>query len=207
MRVISSVVIVVVVALAGVARAQPGMQQPGAPYPVAPQPYPMVPPPYAYAPMPQLTVDERELLADGEITDGEQVAGGLAAIFIGFGVGQAIEHRWHELGWVFTLGEAATFGLFLYGMSQEFSDCFGPNSACSSTQNNGGTYMLVGALGLTALRIWETVDAFTGPRAHNVKLRELRARVGVPPPYYGVRPYVIPTSTGDGALAGLALRF
>src|SRR5689334_17740720 len=86
----------------GVARAQSYPQQqpqyPQQQYPQQgyPQPYPQQQP-YGYAPQQpmavQLTVDEQWLLQRGFITDGEHLGGGLAALFVGFGVGQAVQGR------------------------------------------------------------------------------------------------------------------
>src|SRR5215813_5168447 len=83
-----------------------------------------VPPPYAYQPSAQ----ERELLEHGEITDGQKTGGGAAALFVGFGVGQAIQGRWLERGWIFTAGDLVATALTVAGPIVAFSyDC---NAAC-----------------------------------------------------------------------------
>src|SRR5262245_44394392 len=106
-----------VLALSGIAYAQPAQQAPQQ-YPQPqqyppPQQYPQpqqYPPPqqppyygpqYAYpAQRPvmqaQLTLDEQYLLERGFITEGEHLGGGAVALFFGFGLGHAIQGRWSE---------------------------------------------------------------------------------------------------------------
>jgi hypothetical protein len=66
--------------------------------------------------------------------------------------------------------------------------------------------MAVGLIGFSVLRIWESIDAFTGPAGHNRRVRELRMRLGQYPGYYSMAPYITPTGDGGGT-AGLSLRF
>ena len=188
--------IAIVGALVTVAQAQPGSQ-----------PYPP-PPPYAQQPpmQAQLTLDEQYLLERGYITQSQHVGGGIVSLFFGFGIGQAIQGRWSETGWIFTLGEAATGTLFVYGMVDLLGNCF---EGCSEQRERRGvTLMLGGLLGMAAFRVWEIVDAFTGPPAHNRRLHHLHMRLGLPVPMYTrLSPYIAPPRDGDGAVAGLSLRF
>lgn len=41
------------------------------------------------------------------------IGSGLLGTFVGFGTGHILQDRWDEIGWVFTVGEAAGFGLML----------------------------------------------------------------------------------------------
>ena len=192
--------IAIVGALVAGAQAQPGSQ----PYP-PPQPYA---PPYGYQPpmQVQLTLDEQFLLERGYISQNQHVAGGIVSLFFGFGIGQAIQGRWSEKGWIFTLGEAATGTLFVYGMVDLLGNCF---EGCSEQRERRGvTLMLGGLIGMTVFRVWEVVDAFAGPPAHNRRLRDLHMRLGMPVPMYTrLSPYVAPPRDGDGAVAGLSLTF
>jgi len=196
----------VIVVGASVARAQPG-QAPYAPPP--PAPAPGVPPPYAYQPQPQpqvvLTDEERHLLEEGEISDGKHIGGGLAAVFFGFGVGQAVQGRWSDTGYIFTLGEGASMVALFYGLGRALS-CVDADTSCS---NDGGAWMVGGLLAYTALHVWEIADAFVVPPRHNQRVRALRQRLGYPPPgtYYGFTPFLSPPKNGDGAVAGFALHF
>jgi hypothetical protein len=191
----------VIVLGASVAKAQPGQ----APY-AQPPPAAGVPAPYAYQPRQQvvLTEEERHLLEQGEITDGRHVGGGVAAFVFGFGVGQAVQGRWTDTGYIFTLGEGASMVAVVYGLGRALS-CVDTDTSCN---NDGGAWMLGGLLAYTALHVWEVVDAFVVPPRHNQRVRELRTRLGYPPAgvYYGLKPFVAPKN-GDGAVAGFELRF
>jgi hypothetical protein len=190
---------VVVVSLAGVAAAQPGRTPVGPP----------IPPPYTYQPAPpspQLTQDEIELLADGEITDGQHIGGGVASLFLGFGIGHAVQGRWSSRGWIFTLGESASVGLLIYGFAQ--NDCFLAIGHSCSDDDDGVGEAIVGLVAFSVFRVWEIIDAFAAPPNHNRRVRELRMRLGYPPPAYGgLQPYVVPSAGGDGAVGGVTLRF
>lgn len=200
---------VALLCLASTAIAQPGpdSQAPSAP----PAGYGPPPPGNYYAPTPQqyavqITEEERDLLARGEI-DGSHVAlGGLGAIFFGFGVGQAIQGRWSDTGWIFTFGEIGTLAMVIGGVIDSVSSCNDYEGSCNDSR--GVTVMAAGLIGFTALRIWESVDAFTGPAGHNRRVRDLRMRLGYGPypAYYGMTPYITPTGDGGGT-AGLSLRF
>src|SRR5690606_6489502 len=65
----------------------------------------------------QVTPDEQELLERGFISQGQHVGGGLAAMFIGFGVGQAVQGRWSDKGWIFTIGEGLAIAGLFYGVA------------------------------------------------------------------------------------------
>lgn len=156
-----------------------------------------------------LSAEDAELLESGEISDGEHIGGGIAAITIGLGVGQAIQGRWHETGWIFTVGELATITIATIGIGETFHDCpiFGDQSRCGSS--NGPGLFLGGMFGYAAVHIWGIVDAFAAPPAHNRRLHELRRRLGVPDPQpaYALTPYLLPTSDRGGGVAGIALSF
>jgi hypothetical protein len=149
------------------------------------------------APLPEvrLSVDEEALLKQGFISDGQQVGGGLAAAVIGFGVGQALQGRWFDTGWIFTLGDG---GLTVVGTIGLFRAIEG--------DPRGIALLALSAAGGTAFRIWGTIDAFAGPRAHNARVRELRARVARPPFYARALPYVVPAAR-EGAVGGLSFAF
>jgi hypothetical protein len=180
--------------LATAARAQPGQ----------------VPPPYAYQPAPppaMLTAEEQELLLDGEISDGQHAGGVVAAVVVGFGIGQAIEGRWSEKGYIFTLGEGGSGVLFTYGLMKWLTNCV-DHSGCADKDSNGPELMLVGLLGSVVFRVWGVVDAVAGPGEHNQRVRALRMRVGGQQPYYGrLQPYVVPSQQGGGAVAGVGFTF
>jgi hypothetical protein len=215
------IVLVVCLALGSVAHAQSYPQQ--QPYPQQQQPYPQQPQPYGpqpygyqQAPMnAHLTVDEQWLLERGFISDGEHIGGGLAALFVGFGVGQAVQGRWSKKGWIFTFGELGSMVVMFYGMfsfidrcAAADSDPYADDQACEQAFGRGMGLMLGGALALSIFRVWETVDAFIAPQQHNRQLLDLRMRLGMPTPMYSrVTPFVAPTRDGDGGIAGVSMRF
>ena len=195
-RAIASVVVVACTAAA--ARAQPGATSPS------------IPPPYAYQPGPRrvvLSSDEADLLERGEVGDAAWIGGGLAAMLIGFGVGQAIQGRWGEQGWVFTLGEPVAVTVMTVGAVEVFTDC---TDRCTQTNDRGAWMLVGGLLGFIGLRAWETLDAFVTPPADNVRLRELRQRLGLPPTQaaYRLAPYLAPArGSAGGGVAGVMLSF
>jgi hypothetical protein len=227
----ASLVLLSCIALSGVAHAQsyPQQQQPTQ-YPPGPtypqqgypqqgypqQPYPQ---PYGYAAQPpmnvQLTVDEQWLLQRGFITDGEHLGGGLAALFVGFGVGQAVQGRWGRKGWIFTVGELGSMAVMFYGLFSAFDNCaaadsdpYASDTSCDRAFSRGFGLMLGGMLALSVFRVWETVDAFVAPPQHNRELLELRTRLGMPTPMYTrAKPFIAPTPDGGGGMAGVSLRF
>src|SRR5262249_19958455 len=148
-----------------------------------------------------LTADERELLAQGEIDDDTRVAGGLLATFVGLGIGQAVEGRWTQTGWIFTLGEGATGAAFTVGLIASFS-CGGGGMMNMTCTNHGGGLLLVGMLGFLGFRVAGAVDGFVGPSRHNARVRALKQRLGYP-----VAPYIGHAAADDGTVAGLGFRF
>lgn len=202
-------VVVLVGVMSGVAGAQPGTTQPQPPpaqpypppqpYPPQPQPYP--PQPYAqpYYPQPQyqlLTEEERELIADGEIEPPQHIIGGVAGTFAGLGIGHAIQGRWTEKGWIFTVGEVAAVSIIIVSLG----DC-GFEGDCE----NESDMIWFGLVAAVGFRVWEVFDVWLGPPAHNRRVRAAQMKAGIAPGY-GL--YLAPPLTRDeGGVAGLTLRF
>jgi hypothetical protein len=180
------------------------------PYPPQPQPYapqPYAPQPYAYQPQPQvqLTAEEAELLNRGPIDDSAHIGGGVLALFFGFGVGQAVQGRYGDTGWIFTVGEVASVGLVIYGIGRMFDDCFDPDDQ-GCDEDATATPFVVGLLALSGFRIWEVVDAFTGPASHNRRYKDLQLRVhGYARPQWGI--YSARTMDRQSSVMGLELKF
>jgi hypothetical protein len=212
MRTLIVALLVLVSGTASAQYAQPPGSYPQQPQPYYPQPY------YQQQPRPmqvQLTVDEQWLLSRGYISDGEHIGGGIAALFVGFGVGQAVQGRWGHKGYIFTIGELASFGAMIYGAVTLASACYDDfddpysDGGCNETkERRGGVLMVGGLIGISVFRIWEIVDAFAGPSEHNRELHALKMRLGMPDSYVrNVRPYIVPSADGGGALAGVSMRF
>lgn len=121
-------------------------------------------------PTPQLTADERALLARGEIGEGARVGGIVASVAFGLGTGHAIQGRWMERGWIFTFGELAGLGLGAVASSESDID--------ARTVNVLG---FVGLATFIGLHVWEIVDASSVPEQHSCRVRELRRRASQAP--------------------------
>lgn len=174
--------------------------------PAALSPAPMAPVAQAQVRL-QLSAEDQELLSQGSISTGEHIGGGVAALFLGFGIGHAVQGRWMDRGWIFTLGETASVGLVIYGMSRAASCTSLDESGTGGCASNGLGLVAGGAVALTALHLWETIDAFVAPVGHNRRVRAAQVRAGMRPMYSTITPYVTPVQAGDGAMGGLSLRF
>jgi hypothetical protein len=220
-RVLGSLLISTV--LTSVVMAQPGPYAPAPapapqPYPPQPQPYPpqpypqpqpYAPQPYAYQPQAQvqLSAEDAEIWNRGPINEGAHIGGGLVALFFGFGIGQAVQGRYGDTGWIFTVGELGSGALMIYGITQLIDDCFEYDYECDDNDRGRGTGpLIVGALALTGFRIWEVVDAFAGPASHNRRYKNIQMRVqGYAPPQWGI--YSARTMDRQATVTGLELRF
>lgn len=188
------------------AQPPPGQPQPGygQPYGQPPPPGYGPPPPYGYQPAPVvLTPEEQRLLAEGEMDIVQHAGGGALAFFIGFGTGHIVQGRWGEIGWVFTLGDVASYAAIIVG-AREFCLDRADGTPCDNTR--AGTLLAVGVLGLIGFHVWETLDAFIVPGERNRRVRTLRARLGLPP-QQNASLFLAPPRDGDGAIGGLTLRF
>jgi hypothetical protein len=178
-----------------VASAQPGPDDPPPPPPGA------VPMPYAYQPAPP-TAEERALLERGEISSGARSGGGLLALFLGFGSGQAVQGRFAETGWIFLVGEGLSGAAFTKGVV-DLIECTADRETTYNCDNARWVPWLVGgSIAFSVFRIWGVVDAFKGPERHNQRVRAVKARLGIP--IYAA-PYVAPSH--DRATFGVVARF
>jgi hypothetical protein len=168
-------------------------------------------PAYAYVPA-SLSEEEQHLLLVGEISDNRYIGGALVGVFFGWGLGQAVQGRYRDTGWIFTVGEGGSTVALIAGLVQVVGcvDEFG-DRRCST--RSGETLLIGGLIGLVAFRAWELIDVFAAPPRHNARVRELRLRLGLPPVMYSkkLEPYVVPVRSPDGgnggAVAGVTLRF
>lgn len=148
-------------------------------------------------PLPVMTAEDREILQAGPI-ESDAYAGGVVGSLLGFGLGQAVQGRWHDTGWIFTVGEAASLVAVAYGLQGK--GCY--TSPCS----NGPLHedVAIGAIAtILAFRVWELGDAIIAPGLRNQRFRRVVNRYNSPT--YTMTPFLAPR--GDGALAGLGVRF
>lgn len=191
--------------LALVLASTPAMAQPGqAP---APAPYPQQYP--APAQPVQVTPDEYELLQRGEISQGQYIGGGILGSWMGFGTGHAVQERWTDKGWIFTVGESIGFGFMMAGMISCLDHAYDYDQSERDCREG---YFWGGFIALVGLRIWEIVDVWAYPPVHNRKVRELRARVYGPSYYqqYGQPPPPPPVymrAVDGGFTGGITVTF
>jgi hypothetical protein len=137
---------------------------------------------------------DREILARGEYSRDVIISGGLLGTILGFGTGHAVQSRYAERGWIFTVGELGTLSAGGIGLVSCGDDLGG--LGCS-------VGVAVGTLAVFAgFRVWEAIDVWAHPYAHNRRYRELSAGSTNPQ----VSLFVAPTPDGGGA-AGLAVQF
>ena len=143
-----------------------------------PQDPPAIPPPQTpptasgKIPLSALTPEERKILANGEISDGAYIGGGAAGTLIGFGIGHAIQGRYGDKGWIFTLGEFGSIGLLGFALVE---CAFGsPNGPCTGAAASTAT---LATLGFAFFRIWEIVDVWITPPSINRDYQFLKDRV------------------------------
>lgn len=157
----------------------------------------------------QLPLDDQTLLARGEISDGRWITGGVLSSVIGFGIGQGVQGRWDDRGWMFLVGEAATGGALVLGLFEGLA-CNEEDAACSNSTLLAIRLAFGGLAGYAGFRLWDAIDAFVVPPRQNARVRALRARLGLPSePTVALAPYIAPVHAvgGDTAVAGLQLRF
>lgn len=94
-----------------------------------------------------------------KIGTGRYVTGGVLSIYPGFGIGHAVQGRYAERGWIFTVGEAAFATLAIVGMGE----CGVTAAITSKNDCKGNDKILLGLAGFTGFKIWEIVDAWYGP--------------------------------------------
>jgi hypothetical protein len=153
---------------------------------------------------PPMSQEERQILDDGEISDGQWGGGVLASLAFGFGTGQAIQGRWHDTGWIFTLGESLSIVAIIAELPATFSDCFDCGTSHQRDQDRAADIMIGSLIVFAGLHIWEIGDAAIGPSEQNARYHAFRARH---PEMYSVEPFAARASSGTGGVAGLTLRF
>ncbi len=145
-----------------------------------------------------LSEKEREILQIGEISQTRYVLGGIVGTWpLGLGIGHAIQGRYSDMGWKFTVGELGSLVVVFAG----FGSCVSTSSSTYSNCNGG--LMFAGAIGYLGFRIWEIVDVWAGPLEHNRRYHELKSRTGERNVTF--KPFIIPTT--QGGLFGLNMTF
>lgn len=150
-----------------------------------------------------LSESDRTILERGEISQARYVIGGILATYpLGLGIGHAVQGRYMEKGWIFTVGELASIAVFAAGMG----DCVASTWSSNKDNCNGsGGLLFAGAFGYVGFRIWEAVDAWATPPEQNRRYRELKSRLPASEDTITFEPGFMPLA-GGGAL-GLRVTF
>ncbi|MFV3409919.1 hypothetical protein ACNH6C_15025 [Bdellovibrio bacteriovorus] len=150
-----------------------------------------------------LSENDRTILERGEISQTRYVVGGILATYpLGLGIGHAVQGRYMEKGWIFTVGELASIAVFAAGMG----DCVASTWSSNNDNCNGsGGLLFAGAFAYVGFRIWEAVDAWATPPEQNRRYRELKSRLPASEDTITFEPGFMPLA-GGGAL-GLRVTF
>lgn len=117
-----------------------------------------------------LSQQDREILDRGEISTTRYVIGGVVGTYpLGLGIGHAIQGRYSEKGWIFTVGEVGSATAFVAGLGNCASNW--------SSENCDNGLIWIGLAGYVGFRIWEIIDVWAAPPDLNRRYRELKSRV------------------------------
>lgn len=144
-----------------------------------------------------LSEEDRRILRIGEISNTSYVIGGILGTYpFGLGIGHAIQGRYLDKGWIFTVGELSSAVLIFASLG----DCWDSSSERWGSCSGGG--VALGLTGFLAFRIWEIIDVWAAPIEINRRYRELQQRRGSRVSW---TPLIAPTK--DGAVLGLKMTF
>lgn len=106
------------------------------------------------------------------ISTGRYIGGGVASILVGFGVGHAIQGRYKEKGWIFTVAELVTIGGYFTSVTLLVGDAIdiaetGGDIDVGAVKTKGGMALAFLAVGI-GVRVWEMVDAWILPSQYKV---------------------------------------
>lgn len=119
-----------------------------------------------------LSEDERRILDIGLISDTRYIIGGILGTYpIGLGLGHAVQGRYMDRGWIFTVGELASLAVLISGLSSSLSDSF---EGRESSSGNGA--LVLGLIGYVGFRVFEIIDVWATPIEHNRRYRAIKAR-------------------------------
>ena len=116
------------------------------------------------------------------ITKGKYIGGGVAAILPGFGVGHAIQGRYMEKGWIFTVAEVVTLGGAWISFQSSFGDIStsidnfqetgqAPNSEeigkAAKSLKKGALFLVLG-IAWISVKVYEAIDVWELPSHYKV---------------------------------------
>lgn len=124
---------------------------------------------------------EQEILDRGEISDGSYLGGAIAgSTLLPLGIGQAIQGRYQDTGWIFTFGEMTAVAVILAGRSRREtlsgSPGLNPPGSGAAVDSEASPVLFMGWLLLAGIRVWEIADLWIGPPAYNRSYRRLKSK-------------------------------
>lgn len=93
-------------------------------------------------------------------------AGGVVGTLVGLGIGHAIQERYGQIGWVFTVGEVAGLGLIGGGIGWAIAKAPAGATYIAWDDMPKGAFGLIiaGSALAAAFKIWEIVDVWAGAK-------------------------------------------
>jgi hypothetical protein len=162
------------------------------------------PPP---APISPMTVEDADVLETGEIGAGRWAIGVGVSAYVGFGLGQTVQGRWRDTGWIFTVGESLSLTAFVITLPALFvGDCYDCGSRHNASTDRAATIAIGSLLAYAGFHVWEIADAAIAPVFHNRRYRAALAR-HPEATRMAVMPFLVPSDRGNGGVAGLSLNF
>ena len=100
------------------------------------------------------------------ISNGQYIGGGIATLFLGWGIGHAVQGRYGEKGWIFTAG-GAVFTIGLSGVLYSTLKAAEENPDDPSLSGLGYGFLGLWLVG-TGVKIWELIDVWMLPSHYKV---------------------------------------
>lgn len=153
-----------------------------------------------------LTSDEIRILKTGPLENPRYITGGILGTTLGFGVGHAIQGRWQNKGWIFTLGESVSLvtlvGAGAWCVTSSAARSFGGEDESTSFSCILTT---ISATSFIGLRIWESIDLWRGGYEQRKEYKQLMKRLDSNSRKisYSILPVLSANSLG----LGLSMRF
>jgi hypothetical protein len=153
-------------------------------------------------PFRQLTDEERRILSIGYIDTPQYIIGGILGMYPGFGIGHAVQGRYMDKGWIFTVGELGSVA----GLGVGLGNCLGTHydEPCDNA------LITVSVISFIGFKIWECIDVWVGPNQINSEIIEIRRSLSTDlersqKSRVTLNGGLIPTK--DGVRAGLLMTF
>jgi hypothetical protein len=109
-----------------------------------------------------LSEEDLRILDDGPMGNWQYAIGGVVGLVPGFGLGHAIQGRWQEKGWIFSVGQVGSIAAYYGGAVSCFTGLIA-RGRCN------GLLLASGAFGFIFFKVWEVIDIWYG--GHQKRLR------------------------------------